>query len=139
MKRLLAIYATRQTQSAKSHMGENRGGTSGSCILTIGIIVGHTPAAYRRRGESILQRWCDMRAAESEVEHAEAAARGRDRFDPRITEFDHQRRIIVEHYAGIERDPVFKGALCWAAADLERRLAVVPNREALLWLELLGG
>ena len=139
MKRLLSIYATRQENSAGSHMGDSKGGTSGSCILTIGIIVGHTPAAYRRRGESILQRWCDARGIESEIEHAAAVARGRDRFNPRINELDRRRQIIVEHYSGIERDPLFKAALCWAASDLERRLSVVPNRELLVWMELIGG
>lgn len=139
MKSLLATYATHQTRSVKSHLGDRKGSAAGSCVLTVGIILANTPAEYRNSGESVLQRWCDARALESEIENAIATIRSRDRSHGRIERMEYQRQIVVEHTYGIEVDPLFKAALCWAAADLERRLSVVSNREMLIWLDMLGG
>jgi len=138
IKRLIGMYAARQANSVGSHLGDSKGGSSGACILTIGVLLTRVPRRFYRGERSILDKWAEARGHESDIEHAAAVARGRDRFDKRIENLDHRRRLIVEHYVGIERDPMFRAALVWAASDLERRLSVVPNREILLWMELLG-
>lgn len=138
-KRLMAVYATDQARSVKSQLGDRRGGAPGSCILTIGVIIAHTPSRYRIRGEgvSILQRWCEARAAETVVEYQIAVARVRDRFGPKVKDLEHQLGIVVEHTYGIESRPLFDDALGWAAADLSRRLSRVHERELNLWMEFI--
>lgn len=138
-KRLLAVYATDQARGVRSQLGDRRGGTPGSCILTIGVIVAHTPSRYRIRGEgvSILQRWCEARAAEAVVEDLMAVARIHDRYGKRVKDLERQLGIVVEHTYDIEGRKMFEGALGWAAADLERRLSAVHERELNLWYDFI--
>ena len=149
VKALLASYASHATRSARSQLGERKGGAAGSCLLTIGIIVSRTPAAYRVQGESILDRWCAAREVEAGIVDEIAATRSKrncttkanvsDECDRRLVELGHALELATEQVYGVEGNSRFDAALSWMAGDLERRLEIVTTSELLMWSEILGG
>ena len=147
IKSLLAVYATDQARSVRSQLSDRRGGAPGSCILTIGIIVSRTPPRYCVHGASILQKWCDARKLEAEVLDELAVARSLKRSTvkidiiewctKRVKALDRAGEIATEQVWGYEGNHLFGEALVWAAADLDRRLSHVPDREMVVWSEML--
>ena len=148
VKALLASYAAHQVRSARSQLGNRSSNSAGSCILTIGVIIAHTPAAYRLRGVSILDKWCEARQVEAEIVDELASTRSlrngttrldvSDYCDRKLKALDRALHMASERVYGIEGNPHFEGALSWVAVDLERRLSRVPLRELMVWQEMLG-
>ena len=148
VKALLASYAAHQVRSARSQLGNRSSNSAGSCILTIGVIIARTPAAYRLRGVSILDKWCEARQVEAEIVDELAATRSLrnsttrgdvlDAADHKLKALDRALHMASERVYGVEGNPHFEGALSWLAGDLERRLAAVPLRELRVWEEMLS-
>jgi hypothetical protein len=121
-KMLLSVYASNYARGVKSHLGDRRGDVPGACISTIGVIIAHTPPAYRVRGESVLCQWCEARQLETIVEDRISEVRRIDRYGKKVKELEYQLSIVVEHTRDIENSGQFRSAIDWAAIDLERRL-----------------
>ena len=144
MKSLLWTYATGESQSAKSQLGDSRGGATGNCRLTIAVIV----IKARRRGMPILESWCNARKTEADILEERSAAQALrngtlkahilDACDLKIKALNRALILCGESGEKVETRPKFREALAWAAADLERRLSHVPERELVVWREMLG-
>jgi hypothetical protein len=120
-KSLLADYAEHQVNGARSQLGDHRSGAAGSCVLTVGIIVSRTPAAYRIKGESILAAWCSHRKREAEILDEIAATRTRrncttkanvyDACGKKLKQLDRALRLATEQTYRIEDNPHFDAAV----------------------------
>jgi hypothetical protein len=144
MKSLLWTYATGESQSVKSQLSDNRSRATGNCRLTIAVIV----VKARRHGMPILESWCHARKQEAEILEERSAAQALrngtpqahilDACDRKIKALDRALILCGESGENVETKPRFRAALAWAAADLERRLSHVPERELFVWREMLG-
>jgi hypothetical protein len=96
----------------------------------------------------ILESWCHARKQEAEILEERSATQALrngtpkahilDACDRKIKALNRALILCGESGADVETRPRFRAALSWAASDLERRLSHVPERELVVWREMLG-